>query len=219
MCVCVARVRGGRGGRPARRRAAGEQGKSVASGRAPRDEQFRALEPAHRFTLPRRRRKPSERARPRADGGGQRARQACGASAEAEWFRASASFQHTHFSLLRRAASRQHVRGPGGGGLALRRRPRPSRGADLALGYRFRPPLFARARLPARASHRRWSPVSIRRGSSTPHPDSNRGLSSQMPSCSLGSDPPTRQRGEELGPKRALPVLGDVIMRRAKQLA
>ena len=79
----------------------------------------------------------------------------------------------------------------------------PSRGADLALGYRFRPPLFARARLPARASHRRWSPIGIRRGSSTPHPDSNRGLSSQSRAASQAG-PPTPPRGgwRNLGKRR-----------------
>ena len=61
--------------------------------------------------------------------------------------------------------------------------------ADLALGYRFRPPLFARARLPARASHRRWSPIGIRRCSSTPHPVSNCGLTAQL--CELALDPPS----------------------------
>ena len=73
--------------------------------------------------------------------------------------------------------------------LALRRRIWPSRGADLALGYRFRPPLFARARLPAQASYRRWSPICIRHGSSTPHPVVTCVLQTSSTSCSAGSTP------------------------------
>ena len=69
---------------------------------------------------------------------------------------------------------------PRGAGLTLSRRVWSSRGADLALGYRFRPPLFARARLPARASYRRWSPICIRHGSSTPHPVSIADCSTMM---------------------------------------
>ena len=100
------------------------------------------------------------------------------AGSEQEWRAARAPRPHDFglcelpahkLSLPRRAASRQHVREPGRP-LSPSADAWPSRGADLAPGYRFRPPFFARARLPARASHRRWSPIRIRRCSSTPHP-------------------------------------------------
>ena len=43
--------------------------------------------------------------------------------------------------------------------------------------------------MPARASYRSWSPISNRRCSSTPHPDSNRGLSSQNHRAQLSWTP------------------------------
>ena len=99
--------------------------------------------------------------------------------------------------------------------LARRRRIWASRGADLVLGYRFRPPLFARARLPARASYRRWSPIEIRRSSSTPHPVNYASLHTQ---ARVSQPPPYSLPGHfcgALGQKRALRVPGNVILQRA----
>ena len=108
---------------------------------------------------------------------------------------------------------------PRAAALALRRF-LPSRGADLALGYRFRPPLFARARLPARASHRRWSPIGIRRCSSTPHPVNYASLRPKLIAASAQTPlVPGAGLGAPASAERGRRVLGDVIMQRANKLA
>jgi hypothetical protein len=84
--------------------------------------------------------------------------------------------------------------------------------------YRFRPPLFARARLPARASHRRWSPIRIRRCSSTPHPVSITALNELTRKLVFAPGPSSAPFRGALGQKRAPRVPRDVILQRANKL-
>ena len=104
----------------------------LRAARAPRAEQFRALEhPAHRFTLPCRRRKPPERARPRA---GRRAVSKRGVRRERRGRMISGLCElpaHTLLAAAPRSQPPARAR-PRGAGLTLRGRIWPSRGADYS---------------------------------------------------------------------------------------
>ena len=129
MCVwraCVASSRRPDGVRRASR------ARVLRAVRAPKAERFRALEhPAHRFTLPCRRRQPPERARPRA---GRRAVSKRGVRCERRGRMISGlcELPATNFSAAAPRSQPPARARPRGGGLALCRRIWPSRGADLA---------------------------------------------------------------------------------------